>query len=261
MVMILAFDVGNTTTVLGVLDGTRVTLSWRITTRERTRDEYSLLISSLMTKAGVDGAGLGMAGISSVVPSETAPIAAAVGAETGVEVRRVDWRLDCGVTIATDNPAEVGGDRIANSVGVYYEHGGPAIVVDMGTAITYDFVTADGEYRGGVIAPGMVSGARELWERARMLPEVELGPPERVIGTNTVDAMRSGIVYGAAGQIEGIVRRMWEETGSRCRVVVTGGHCELVRNELPFEALFEPDLTLKGIAYAVDPGLRLSSRQ
>jgi len=257
--MIIAVDVGNSTTVLGVLEGTDVVLSWRVTTGERTRDEYSLLICSLMARAGVDKAAIGTAGISSVVPSETGPIADAIADDTGAGVVRVDYRLDCGIVIATDNPMEVGGDRIANAVGAYFEYGGPAIVVDMGTATTFDFISALGEYKGGLIAPGIVSGARELWERARMLPEVELGRPERVIGRTTIEAMRSGIYHGSLGQIEWIIRKMWEEVGCRCRVVLTGGYCDLVRKGLPFETEFAPELTLKGIAYAVEPRLRPAS--
>jgi type III pantothenate kinase len=254
--MIMAFDVGNSTTMLGILDGTEVKLAWRVTTEERTHDEYSLLISSLMERAGIDRAAIDKAGISSVVPSETTPIANAVAADIGAPVSRVDWQLDCGVVVATENPMEVGGDRIANAAGAYFEYGGPVIVVDMGTATTFDFVSEAGEYRGGVIAPGIVSGAKELWERARMLPEVEVGKPGKVIGRTTIEAMRSGIFHGTVGQIEGIVRKMREEIGSECRVVFTGGYCELVRDDLSFEADFAPQLTLKGIAYAVEPGLR-----
>lgn len=254
--MILAFDVGNTMTLFGVLDGKEVTASWRVATKERTRDEYSLLISSMMGGAGIAGASVDAAGISSVVPSETAPIADAVKRDLGTDPRRVDWQLDSGIVVATENPMEVGGDRIANAAGAYFEYGGPVIIVDMGTATTCDFVTSGGEYKGGLIAPGLVSGARDLWERARMLPEVELGKPARVIGGTTIEAMRSGIFYGLLGQIEGIVRRMREEIGEECRVVFTGGHCELLRDEVAFEAVFDPELTLKGIAYAVEPSLR-----
>jgi len=254
--MLMALDVGNTTTVLGILDGTDVKISWRITTRERTTDEYCLLVTSLMGRAGVGRRDIDRAGISCVVPSEMAPIARAIDSDVGAPVSRVDYKLDCGITIATDNPVEVGGDRIANAVGAYYEYGGPVIVVDMGTATTYDFITSNGEYRGGLIAPGIVSGAKELWERARMLPEVELVKPENVVGRNTIDAVRSGVLYGAVGQIEGIIGRLREEVGGGCRVVFTGGHCELVREEVCFDAVFDPQLTLKGIAYAVDAGLR-----
>lgn len=254
--MIMAFDVGNTTTMLGVMEGREVKLAWRVTTETRTRDEYSLLISSLMARAGIDRTAIEKAGISSVVPSESAPIADAVQADIGIAVSRVDWQLESGIAILTENPMEVGGDRIANAAGAYFEYGGPVIVVDMGTATTFDYVSAAGEYMGGLIAPGIVSGARELWKRARMLPEVEVGRPERVIGRTTIEAMQSGIVYGNVGQIEGIVSRMREEVGMKCRVVLTGGHCDLVRNDLSFESEFDPQLTLKGIAYAVEPGLR-----
>lgn len=254
--MIMAFDVGNTMTVLGLLEDTKVKVAWRVTTDERTCDEYSLLISSFMSRAGVDRSYIERAGISCVVPSQTAPLADAIRSDVGAETSRVDWQLECGIVVDTDNPKEVGGDRIANAVGAYYEYGGPVIIVDMGTATTYDYVTSGGEYTGGLIAPGMASGARELWERARMLPEVELGKPAGVIGRTTIDAMRSGIVYGAVGQIEGIIRRMWREIGSECRVVFTGGHSELLKDEVPFEAVFDMDLTLKGIAYAITPALR-----
>jgi type III pantothenate kinase len=254
--MIIAIDVGNTMTVLGLLDGTKVNVSWRVTTDERTCDEYSLLVSSLISRAGVDKSSVERAGISCVVPSQTAPLARAIRSDFGADVSLVDWRLESGVVVDTDNPMEVGGDRIANAVGAYYEYGGPVIVVDMGTATTYDYVTSGGEYKGGLIAPGMASGARELWESARMLPEVELCKPAGVIGRTTIEAMRSGIIYGAVAQIEGIIRRMWENVGFECRVVLTGGHCELVKEELPFEAVFDPELTLKGIAYAVEPALR-----
>ena len=254
--MIMALDVGNTTTMLGVLDGTRVRLAWRITTEERTRDEYAILLSSLMSRAGVEASGIDLAGISCVVPSEATPIAGAIEAEAGAAVRRVDWRLDSGVKVATENPMEVGGDRIANAAGAYFEYGGPVIVVDMGTATTYDFVTRDGEYRGGLIAPGVVTGARDLWERARMLPEVELGKPDSVIGRTTIEAMRSGIFHGTVGQVEGIIRKMQAEIGSACRVVFTGGHSNLLEEDLGFEAVFDPQLTLKGIAYAIEPSLR-----
>jgi type III pantothenate kinase len=254
--MIMAFDVGNTMTVLGVMDGARVRLSWRIVTRERTEDEYSLLVSSLIHKAGIDGDSVDKAAVSSVVPSETGPIALAVKRDLGIDVSRIDWRSDCGIAIDTENPMEVGGDRIANAAGAFYEYGGPVIIVDMGTATTYDHVTSLGEYKGGLIAPGIVSGARHLWEIARMLPEVELARPGVVVGRTTIEAMQSGIYHGAIGQIEGIVRRMWAETGGECRVVLTGGYSELVKDDLGFEAVYAPQLTLKGIAYAVDPGLR-----
>ena len=129
-------------------------------------------------------------------------------------------------------------------------------MVDAGTATTYDYVSANGEYRGGVIAPGIRCGARDLWTRTRMLPAVEIRKPQRVIGSNTVDCMQSGIFYGTVSQVEGVVRRMWAELGMECRVVLTGGQAEMFHEDLDFDSVYDPHLTLKGIACAVDPSLR-----
>ena len=148
---------------------------------------------------------------------------------------------------------------MANAVGAFYQYGGPCIVVDAGTATTYDYVSADGEYCGGVIAPGIRCGARDLWTRARMLPAVEIRKPTRVIGRTTVDCMQSGIFYGSVSQVDGIVRRMWDELGEECSVVVTGGQAETIRAALGFESVYDPHLTLRGVAYAIDPRLRESN--
>jgi type III pantothenate kinase len=196
------------------------------------------------------------AAVCSVVPSETRAIAEAFRDGLGVPVTVMGASADCGIRVETDNPAEVGADRIANAVGAYYEYGGPAIVVDIGTATTFDVVSAKGEYRGGVIAPGMLAGAKDLWTKARMLPAVEIRKPDKIVGTTTVQCMESGIFYGAVGQIEGIVKRMWSELGGECKILMTGGYSGLVCDSLGLEAVFDPDLTLKGIAYAMDPGLR-----
>jgi type III pantothenate kinase len=257
--MIICVDLGNTTTTIGLMDRTETKAFWRVSTRERTNDEYRLLLSSLMGSER-DRAAPDRAGLCSVVPSETESMARAVAASLGVEVKIVDGKSDCGVEVAVDNPEGVGGDRIANAAGAYYDYGGPAIVVDAGTAMTFDYVTAEGRYVGGVIAPGILAGARDLWSRARMLPAVETKKPDRVIGTTTIACMQSGIFFGALGEVEGIVRRMWEEAGSRCRVLLTGGQAVLIKDDLPFEAVYDPYLTLKGIAYAVDRGLRNTTR-
>jgi type III pantothenate kinase len=141
-------------------------------------------------------------------------------------------------------------------MGAFYEYGGPAIVVDMGTATTFDYVSASGEYMGGAIAPGMDAGARDLWKRARMLPAVEIRRPSKCVGTSTVECMQAGIYYGALGQVEGVVKKMWGEIGHECSVIMTGGQAGLIWQDLSFEVTYDPHLTLKGLAYAVDPTLR-----
>jgi len=256
--MIICVDMGNTTTTIGLMEGTRAVAFWRVTTRQRTSDEYGLLLGSLLAARGPE-LRPDSGGICSVVPSETGALAAAVASTFDFEAKIVDGTSDCGVVVEVDDPGGVGGDRIANAAGAYYEYGGPAIVVDAGTAMTFDYVTGDGKYAGGVIAPGILAGARDLWEKARMLPEVEIKEPAEVIGATTITCMQSGIFFGALAQVEGIVRRMWAEVGEECRIVLTGGQAAFIRNDLPFEVTYDPHLTLKGIAYAVDPGLRRRS--
>jgi type III pantothenate kinase len=253
--MIFCADLGNTTVTLGVLDGPEIKGFWRITTGERTAEEYGVIIRSLLERASLE-AMPDRAGMCSVVPSETDRFASAVAAVLSVEVFRVDGQGDWGIIVSTDNPAEVGGDRVANAVGAYCQYGGPCIVVDAGTATTYDYVSAEGEYCGGVIAPGILCGARDLWTRTRMLPAVEIRKPDTVIGRNTVDCMQSGIYYGSVSQVEGVVRRMWAELGTECPVVLTGGQAGMVHADLAFESVYDPHLTLKGIAFAIDPSLR-----
>jgi type III pantothenate kinase len=253
--MIICVDLGNTITTIGLMEGTEARAFWRVTTRERTGDEYGLLIGSLV-------AGLGQSvkpdigGLCSVVPSETGTLAAGLTKAFGIEAKVIDGLSDCGIEVAVDNPDGVGGDRIANAAAAYYGYGGPAIVADAGTALTFDYVTREGKYVGGVIAPGILAGARDLWEKTRMLPAVEIRKPASVIGTTTIACMQSGIYFGALGEVEGIVQRMWEELGSRCTVLLTGGQAALIKDDLSFEVVYDPHLTLKGIAYAVDRGLR-----
>jgi type III pantothenate kinase len=260
MIMMLCVDIGNTSTVIGVLDGTRVIHFWRIMTAERSSDEYALLVASLLERSGPAARKPDLAGICSVVPSETTPVAEALRSHLAIPAKIVEGNREYGVRLMTDNPSEVGADRIANAVAAFYEYGAPAIIVDIGTATTYDYLARGGRYRGGAIAPGMLAGAKDLWQRARMLPAVEIKRPATVIGTSTVRCMQSGIFYGNVGQIEGVVKRMWDEIGGTCRVIMTGGWAAILWKHLCFETVLDRDLTLKGIAYAVDPGLRKTGR-
>jgi type III pantothenate kinase len=256
--MILCVDMGNTTTSIGILDGATTESFWRVATRERTKDEYTMLLKSLL--AGVEPRlRPDAAGICSVVPGETGQLAMAVSSGLGLDARIIDGVCDSGVEIVTANPAEVGGDRIANAVGAFFEYGGPAIVIDAGTAMTFDYVSGEGRYMGGVIAPGILAGAKDLWEKARMLPSVELKKPGRVIGDTTISCIQSGVYFGSLGEVEGIIRRMWDELALEGHVILTGGQALLLKDGLSFEVIYDPHLTLKGISYAVDPGLRARS--
>lgn len=254
--MMIGVDLGNTSTVIGVLEGTKVERFWRIMTQERTSDEYALILASLIERNGVPRGRLETAGVCSVVPSETAPVAEALRVKLGIRAKVLDGTGDWGIKVRTDNPAEVGADRIANAVAAFYEYGGPAIVVDIGTATTYDCISARGEYLGGVIAPGMLAGAKDLWHKARMLPAVEIKRPPKVIGTTTVGCMQSGILYGNVGQVEGVVRRIWKELGRQCQVILTGGWGGSISEHLGFVHIFDSSLTLKGVAYGIDSSLR-----
>jgi type III pantothenate kinase len=253
--MVLCVDVGNTITTIGTLDGTEPRAFWRVVTRERTSDEYAVLLGSLISRES-PAPRIEMAGVCSVVPGETGPLSAAVETLLDMEVKIIDGTSDCGIEIATANPAEVGGDRVANATAALHEYGAPAIVVDAGTAMTFDYVSPEGLYVGGVIAPGILAGAQDLWEKARMLPAVDIRKPGRVIGDTTITCMQSGIFFGALGQVESIVRRMWAEIGFECPVMLTGGQAEILKNDISFEVVYDPYLTLKGISYAIDARLR-----
>jgi type III pantothenate kinase len=258
--MIICADIGNSSTTLGILDSTDVKGFWRIITRDRTRDEYAVVISSFLEAVDADPAGISLGGVCSVVPSETEEVISAISSSLGIGAASVNAAQDCGIKILTDNPEEIGPDRIANAVGAYYVHHSPSIIVDVGTATTFDYVSGQGEYRGGIIAPGMVAGARDLWEKARRLPAVEIRKPPKLIGTNTVGSMQSGIFYGCLSQVEGILARMLDEITEECKVIVTGGQAPLIGDHLRFENTQDPYLTLKGVACVVDKELRADRR-
>ena len=152
-----------------------------------------------------------------------------------------------GIRVCMDNPKEVGADRIVVAVAAHHLYGGPVIIVDLGTATTFEIVSGNGDYLGGAIAPGMLSSAEALFQRAAMLPRIDMAPPNKVIGTNTIDAMRSGVVYGYVGLVEGMVQRMQKELGGRVKVVATGGFSGLIANETRIIDEVNPDLTLIGL--------------
>lgn len=253
--MLFCADVGNTSTSLAIVRDMKNIHAWRMKTRERTPDEYGATIRMFLRAGGLRGIRVKKVGVCSVVPSETDSITRALKNLFGVEVELIDGTGDFGLKIAIDDPSQVGGDRIANAIGVFYCYGAPSIVVDLGTATTFDYVTDLAEYRGGVIAPGLVAVSSDLWRRARMLPQVAIRRPDRVIGTNTIECMQSGIFFGAVGMIEGIVRRMWDEIGSKTRIVLTGGYAPILYNSLSIECSIDIDLTIKGIALAINRSL------
>lgn len=246
--MILTIDISNTHTKLGVYDGEQLLGHWRLPSRrDYTVDECGLLTKLLCAEQGIPADRISTTVIGSVVPSLT-PIYSEMSArylQTAPLIVTSD--LDTGITIHYDNPRGVGADRIANAVAAFEQYGGPAIVVDLGTATTFDVISADAHYLGGVIAPGIETSAAELFKRAARLWGVEIIPPDRVIGQDTEQCLRSGIIYGAVGQVDGIVERIWDELGTRGLVIATGGLAPVI---IPFSRTIQkldPLLTLEGL--------------
>jgi type III pantothenate kinase len=227
--MLLTIDVGNTNTVLGVFRGEELIANWRLTTaREQTVDEYGVLTRNLFTLAGLDRDAIGGVIISSVVPPVNWTLAEMSRIYFGKKALFVEMGVKTGMAVLVDNPMEVGADRIVNGVAAFHKYGGPCIVVDFGTAITFDAISAKGEYLGGVIAPGLGIASEALFARAARLPRVEIKDPGKVIGTNTITHMQAGLYYGAVDMVDGMLTRFKKELGENAKVVATGGQAKLV---------------------------------
>ena len=242
--MLLAIDVGNTNTVLGLFDGEELTASWRIKTDARTTaDESILTFRGLLAGTPITGIAL-----CSTVP--------AVLREKRLMLDRyfadiprviVEPGTKTGVPVLTDNPKEVGADRIVNTIAAHHQYGGPCIVVDFGTSTNLDVVSAKGEFLGGALAPGIEISIEALANRAAQLRKVELVRPRSAIGKNTVEALQSGALYGFAGQVDGLVDRIAEELGEVSAVVATGGLAPIVVPESRTITHYDPNLTLTGL--------------
>lgn len=251
--MLLAIDIGNTNIVLGLFRERELVHHWRVgTRRDETSDEYGILLKNLFEVVGVPRSAVSGMIIASVVPPlqpvfeelardyfQVAPVVVGPGIRTGMPV-------------LYDNPREVGADRIVNAVAAYETYGGPAIVVDFGTATTFDAVSAKGEYLGGVIAPGIGISAEALFERAAKLPRVEIARPKGIIAKNTVGSMQVGLFYGYIGLVDGIVRRMIKEMEREPVVVGTGGLAHLILAESETVQQIDPLLSLKGLQILFD---------
>ncbi len=245
--MLIAIDVGNTNTVLGVYRGADLLRHWRIQTEpERTVDEFGVLLRGLFGAAAVEPS-IDGAIISCVVPPMQKMVEAVCREYLKVEPLSVGPGIKTGMPILYDNPKEVGADRIVNAVAAYERARDTTIIVDFGTATTFDYVSAKGEYIGGVITPGPGISLEALYQKAAKLYRVEMAKPPRVVGRNTIHAIQSGIVYGYVAMVDGLVRRIQEESGLSARVFATGGFAELVAPES--ETIDEVDefLTLDGL--------------
>ncbi|HJP86027.1 MAG TPA: type III pantothenate kinase [Gemmatimonadaceae bacterium] len=248
--MIVAFDVGNSEITVGLFDDSQLSAHWRLTTAApRTADEFTLLIRSILggdlsTTRRVDGAA-----ICSVVPAVTPMLAQACEISFGQKPVMIDGRAKLPIKLDVEEPFTVGADRIANTLAASRIHKRDAIVVDLGTATTYDCITADGTFLGGVIQPGVMISADTLFRRTAQLPATDIVAPKRVIARRTDECIRAGVLYGAVDSIDGIVRRIKKEwpTGRSPMVIATGGMAETIRPYTSELELVDPFLTLKGI--------------
>lgn len=246
--MLLVIDVGNTNTVLGVFEGPQLLAQWRLTTsREQTADEYGILIRNLLSLDNAQRHEITGIMIASVVPPLNPVLAEMAEKYFRLKPSFLGPGTRTGMAIHYENPQEVGADRIANSVAAFEKYGGPCIIVDFGTAITFDAVSLKGEYLGGVIAPGIGVSAEALFEHTARLPRVEIRDPQRVIGTNTVASLQSGLFYGAVAMMDGILDRLFTELGNDTKVVATGGQATLVAGASKFQPPVDASLTLEGL--------------
>ncbi len=246
--MLLVIDVGNTNTVLGLFDGTQLVHDFRVeTSKGRTTDEFHVLLVNLLMIAGIDPKQVEASILASVVPSATDLIVEAVDRAFDHDILVVRPGIKTGMRLLYENPREVGADRIVNAVAAYERIGGAVIVVDFGTATTFDCISAKGEYLGGAIAPGMEIAANALFSRAAKLPRAELSRPPKAIGRNTVHSMQAGIVFGYCGLIDGLVQRLRDEMGGDVAVIATGGLARLIEPESDCIEDVDDFLTLEGL--------------
>lgn len=246
--MLLAIDAGNSNLTIGVFQKQALATSWRLrTVRERTADEWGILMRDLLTAAGLRLNQINGIIVSSVVPPIDQPLEAMSRRYFQREAMFVNSNTDIGLAIRIDNPREVGADRLVNAVAAYQKYGGPAAVVDLGTAINFDIVSADAEFLGGIICPGIGIAIAGLFEKAARLPLVDVRAPEKLIGTNTVGAIQSGLYYGTVGTIDGILERLVAELGTETRCIATGGQAKLIAQGSRFIKHVDEDLTLDGL--------------
>lgn len=246
--MLLAVDVGNTNTVVGVYAEKRLQDHWRIETSSRkTADEYGILLVQMFARGGLDPARISAVAVSSVVPTMELTLRSMARRYFGCDPLFVGPGVRTGMPVLYDNPAEVGADRVVNAVAAYERHHCSLIIVDFGTATTFDAVSARGEYLGGSICPGVTISMEALFRSASKLPRVEFKRPDKVVGRNTVASMQSGLVYGYVGLVDGLCARLAAEMGGRPKVLATGGLAPLLAGVS--QAIDEVDelLTLEGL--------------
>ncbi|HEY6952115.1 MAG TPA: type III pantothenate kinase [Bacteroidota bacterium] len=250
--MVLAIDIGNTHTVLGVFEREKLLFDWRISSSlQHTEDEVGTSVRLFLTDAGIDPKRIDGIGISSVVPDLTDIYAAMTRKYFQTDPLIVSSEVRLGISIHYDDPKAVGADRLCNAIAAFAKHGGPLIIIDFGTATTYDVVAKNGDYLGGVIAPGIETSAADLHRRAAKLPKVELRFPSSLIGTDTTSSMQAGILYGAVDAMEGMIGRLQRELKKReateGKLIATGGFSKFICDYSKLPLHWEPSLVLEGV--------------
>jgi type III pantothenate kinase len=247
--MLLVIDVGNTNITLGVYDDDILKASFRLTTSTaRTSDEYGLILRDLIRAKNIAIEAVNSVVIASVVPKLMHSLVSGIIKYLGITPLIVGAGTKTGIKISVANPKEVGADRVVDAVAAYELYGGPVLVIDFGTAITYDLIGADGSFLAAVTSPGLRIAANALWTQTAKLPEIEIAMPDTILAKDTVTSMQAGLVFGCIGQTEYIVKRMLKEAGiSKCKVIATGGLGKIISDATDIIELYDPNLTLMGL--------------
>ena len=247
--MILVIDVGNTNMTLGVYDGEELKATFRMMTKTpRTSDEYGVMLTTLLNTKGINARMIEGCIVASVVPDVMHSLTGGITRYVGVKTLTVGPGLKTGIKIITENPRAIGADRIVDAVAAYEKYGGPVLVIDFGTATTYDLVTAEGDFAAGITAPGIRISSEALWSQAAKLPKIEIKKPKSILAQETITSMQAGLVYGQIGQTEYIIRKVKEESGlPDLKVVATGGLGRLISDETKEIDVYDSALTLDGL--------------
>lgn len=247
--MILVIDVGNTNLTLGVYQGEELKATFRMMTKTpRTSDEYGVMITQLLKNKGIEAAELEGSIVASVVPDVMHSLLGALVRYTGTKPVNVGPGIKTGIRIVTEEPRAIGADRIVDAVAAYEKYGGPVLVLDFGTATTYDLITEKGEFTAGITAPGIRISSEALWTQAAKLPNIEIRKPRSILAQETISSMQAGLVYGQIGQTEYIIKKVKEESGlQNLKVVATGGLGRLIADETEAIDIYDSSLTLDGL--------------
>jgi len=250
--MLLALDAGNTNVTIGVFaDGDKLAARWRLRTiHDQTADEWGILILNLLAMSSIQAGGIDGIAIATVVPPLRTPLAEMAERYFHLEPVFIGEDTDTGLTICYENPREVGADRIVNSIAAFQKYGGPCVVVDLGTAITFDAVSARAQYLGGLIFPGIGVSTEALFAHTARLPKVDLRDPGKLIGTNTVGSIQAGLFWGYISLIDGVLERLLVELGPETKTVATGGQARLIFESSKRLQYLAEDLTLEGLRIA-----------